>query len=245
MIKWQKFGLLLWNGVWTGGRAVYCALVGEPGRCHDRLQGLISRTQHFSFTSSHCKKSTRGNKCWALFFGLTVDHSLPACFRGSDQFRGVVTAGVRRGVSYHHPQVLGSAHQVRPDLALFWQHISPNISHFKHYWCLMKCITQPSCFRPLTSKIKALGLRDVLPNNRQLYENVLTYSFHQVMCWAPPFCSLQGNLYIVLVVRHCVISFLLSQRVGRSPPAAPCSASCSTSLNLTVSSGCSLTRTSD
>ena len=34
--------------------------------------------------------------------------------------------------------------------------------------------------RPLSSKTKALGLRDVLPNNRQLYEIVLTYSFHQV-----------------------------------------------------------------
>ena len=35
--------------------------------------------------------------------------------------------------------------------------------------------------RPVSSKTKALGLRDVLPNNRQLYEIVLTYNFHQVL----------------------------------------------------------------
>lgn len=45
---------------------------------------------------------------------------------------------------------------------------------------------EPPCFRPSSSKIKALGLRDVLPNNRQLYENVLTYSFHQVTLHALP-----------------------------------------------------------
>lgn len=53
--------------------------------------------------------------------------------------------------------------------------------------------SEPSRFRPSSSKIKALGLRDVLPNNRQLYENVLTYSFHQVMCRASHFCFLRGE----------------------------------------------------
>ncbi|XP_031676379.1 tripeptidyl-peptidase 2-like [Oncorhynchus kisutch] len=41
----------------------------------------------------------------------------------------------------------------------------------------LKTWVQP--LRPLSSKIKALGHRDVLPNNRQLYEIILTYSFHQ------------------------------------------------------------------
>lgn len=41
------------------------------------------------------------------------------------------------------------------------------------------CVLFP-LHRPISSKIKALGSRDVLPNNRQLYEIVLTYSFHQV-----------------------------------------------------------------
>lgn len=36
-----------------------------------------------------------------------------ARFRGSDEFRRVVAAEVRRGVAQHHPQVLGSAPQVR------------------------------------------------------------------------------------------------------------------------------------
>lgn len=35
-------------------------------------------------------------------------------------------------------------------------------------------------YRPVSAKIKPLGVRDVLPNNRQLYEIVLTYNFHQV-----------------------------------------------------------------
>lgn len=38
--------------------------------------------------------------------------------------------------------------------------------------------------RPISSKTKALGSRDVLPNNRQLYEIVLTYSFHQVCSYS-------------------------------------------------------------
>lgn len=52
--------------------------------------------------------------------------------------------------------------------------------------CVFVCIMCHSlcvCFplhRPISSKTKALGSRDVLPNNRQLYEIVLTYSFHQV-----------------------------------------------------------------
>lgn len=45
-------------------------------------------------------------------------------------------------------------------------------------------------FRPLSSKIKALGVRDILPNNRQLYEIILTYSFHQV---SPNFLPIRAD----------------------------------------------------
>lgn len=39
---------------------------------------------------------------------------------------------------------------------------------------------QLSDYSPLSAKTKPLGSRDVLPNNRQLYEMILTYNFHQV-----------------------------------------------------------------
>lgn len=48
--------------------------------------------------------------------------------------------------------------------------------------CLSEPLTlmQLSNYSPLSAKTKPLGSRDVLPNNRQLYEMILTYSFHQV-----------------------------------------------------------------
>ncbi|KAG8429208.1 hypothetical protein GDO86_018057, partial [Hymenochirus boettgeri] len=33
--------------------------------------------------------------------------------------------------------------------------------------------------RPVSAKSRPLGSRDILPNNRQLYEIILTYNFHQ------------------------------------------------------------------
>jgi len=41
--------------------------------------------------------------------------------------------------------------------------------------------------RPVSAKIKPLGSRDILPNNRQLYEMILTYNFHQVRLWVVVF----------------------------------------------------------
>lgn len=88
-------------------------------------------------------------------------------------------------------------------------------------------------------------MRDVLPNNRQIYENVLTYSFHQVL---PASWGLLLFLFLNFFSSVCIICLscsVLSLRVGRLPPAAPCCVSCSTSRSLTVSSGCSLIRTKD
>lgn len=100
------------------------------------------------------------------------------------------------------------------------------------------------CFsRPLSSKIKALGVRDVLPNNRQLYEIVLTYSFHQV----PPTTSALHMRECLFCLHACTVFFcsVLSLRVVKLPPAVPCCASCFMSPSLTVSSGCCLIRTRD
>lgn len=51
---------------------------------------------------------------------------------------------------------------------------------FKYFICLHEICTMFLLYRPVSAKIKPLGVRDVLPNNRQLYEIVLTYNFHQV-----------------------------------------------------------------
>lgn len=98
------------------------------------------------------------------------------------------------------------------------------------------------CFRPVSSKIKALGVRDVLPNNRQLYEIILTYNFHQVLHHN----TLEGKPFkIHLFVCKLLICSVLSLRVEKSHPAAPCSVSCCMNLSLTASCGCCLIRTSD
>lgn len=93
--------------------------------------------------------------------------------------------------------------------------------------------------RPLSSKIKPLGMRDVLPNNRQLYEIVLTYSFHQVV---PTPSAL--HVWSCFVFLNCFF-FLHSLRVEKLRPAVQCCVSCCMSLSLTVSFGCCLIRTRD
>lgn len=49
--------------------------------------------------------------------------------------------------------------------------------------------------RPVSAKTKPLGVRDILPNNRHLYEIVLTYNFHQPKCGeVTPCCPLLCDL---------------------------------------------------
>lgn len=48
--------------------------------------------------------------------------------------------------------------------------------------------------RPVSAKIKPLGSRDILPNNRQLYEMILTYNFHQVEFMLVVFCKSLINI---------------------------------------------------
>lgn len=97
-----------------------------------------------------------------------------------------------------------------------------------------------SC-RPISSKIKPLGSRDVLPNNRQLYENILTYTFHQVIL--THWCTFILCFHLFSFLMHLFFSLHLSPRAARWLRAAPCCASCSTSPSSTVNCGCCSTRT--
>lgn len=65
---------------------------------------------------------------------------------------------------------------------------------------------QLSNYRPLSAKTKPLGSRDVLPNNRQLYEMILTYNFHQVSV-----CLIKYTL----TVSFCVLFMNHKIRNGR------------------------------
>uniref|UniRef100_A0AAJ7WJH1 Tripeptidyl-peptidase 2-like n=1 Tax=Petromyzon marinus TaxID=7757 RepID=A0AAJ7WJH1_PETMA len=77
--------------------------------------------------------------------------------------------GLRPSPSVLHMVASDGVMRVDVVSPLRYEELSPSVS--------LKSWVQP--LRPVDHKIRPLGARDVLPGNRQLYELLLTYSFHQ------------------------------------------------------------------